>query len=320
VVLCIDDELPNLKVRKLLLEYAGFAVLAASSGKEGLDLFDSQPVDAVVVDYSMPEMDGGMVATRMKQERPRIPIIMLSAYPGARATVDATADAFIEKGGDPKQFLGTLSALINLRSHNHPELQSRYVLFVDDSRHCLDCSDAVCQLIGYRRADLLEKTIDDIAYHREESPALFDLGRQRGSPVGEFILKHRNGEPVPIRYRSWQFPDGCLAATWEPLTDWKELYRAALFELDPQALKLRVEVAFLSVHRRMRELGSKPAKLTQEWIALNDAWHGLRALQETEKWSRAVTEARRVHLTKRTSRSWSRPTNDLVVRNGRNKS
>ncbi|HXN24867.1 MAG TPA: response regulator [Candidatus Dormibacteraeota bacterium] len=283
LVLCIDDAPANLKVRKLLLEYAGFAVLTASSGKQGLDLFNTQPVDAVVVDYSMPEMDGGIVAARMKQERPQTPIIMLSAYPGARATVDETVDAFIEKGGDPQHFLGTLSSLINLRSHSHPELQSKYVLFVDGSRHCLDCSDAVCQLIGYSRADLLEKTIDDITYQREEAPALIDLYRQRGSLEGEFILKHRNGEPVPIRYRLWQFPDHCLAATWEPLTDWKELHRAALLELDPQAHKLRVEVALLAVHRRIRELGRSPGKLTQEWIALNDALNGLRALQKTAK-------------------------------------
>lgn len=283
VVLCIDDEPSNLKVRRLLLEYAGFTVLTAASGKEGLDLFNSCPVDAVVVDYSMPEMDGGVVATRIKRDRPRTPIIMLSAYPGARATVDQIVDAFIEKGGDPKDFLSRLSSLIKLRSHTHPELKSDYVLFVDSSRRYLDCSDAVCQLIGYSRTDLLDKKIDDISYHREEVPALFEMYQKRGRLDGEFILKHQNGEPIPIRYRAWLFPDGCMAATWEPLTDWKELHRAALLELDPAALKSRIEVALLAVHRRMRELGGKPTKTTQEWVALNDALHGLRALQKKPK-------------------------------------
>jgi PAS domain-containing protein len=38
---------------------------------------------------------------------------------------------------------------------------------VDSARRYLDCSDAVCQLIGYSRTELLEKKIDDISYHRE---------------------------------------------------------------------------------------------------------------------------------------------------------
>lgn len=280
LVLCIDDEPANLKVRRMLLEYAGFAVLTASSGKEGLDLFGSQPVDAVVVDYSMPEMDGGVVATRMKNDRPATPIIMLSAYPGARATVDEIVDAFIEKGGDPKDFLQRLSSLIHLRSHSHPELASKCVLFVDTSREYLDCSDSACRLVGYSRTDMLEQKIDDTCYHRERVPALFELYRQRRRLDGEFILKHQNGEPIPIHYRSWIFADGCMAATWEPLTDWKELHRAALLELDPAVLKGRVEAALLAVHRRIRELGGKPSKVTTEWVALNDALNGLRALQK----------------------------------------
>jgi PAS domain S-box-containing protein len=179
-------------------------------------------VDAVIVDYSMPEMDGGMVATQMKRDRPRTPIIMLSAYPGARPSVDQIVDAFIEKGGEPKDLLNRLSSLIKLRTHTHAELQSDYVVFMDSNRYFLDCSDGVCRLIGYRRTDLLERKMDDVSYHREEVPALFERTRRDGKCDGEFILKHENGEPIPNRYRAWLFQDGCMAMTWEPLTDWKD--------------------------------------------------------------------------------------------------
>lgn len=282
-VLCIDDEMSNLKVRKLLLEYAGFSVLTASSGKEGLELFASRPIDAVIVDYSMPEMDGGIVAEQIKLKRARTPIIMLSAYPGARATVDKIVDAFVDKGGDPRELLERLTSLIKIRSHAHPEIKSEYVVFMDSARRFLDCSDAVCRLIGYSRTELLERITDDISYHREEAAPLFELYRQRGRLEGEFILRHKNGQPVPIRYRAWLFPDGCMAATWEPLTNWKQLHRAALLELDPSALRSRVEVALLAVHQRMRDLGGRPTKVTAEWVALSDALHGLRALQKNPK-------------------------------------
>lgn len=42
VLLCIDDELGGLEVRKMVLESAGYAVLTAGSGKAGLEIFISQ--------------------------------------------------------------------------------------------------------------------------------------------------------------------------------------------------------------------------------------------------------------------------------------
>jgi len=59
----IDDYEPGLAVYKAIFETFGFQVLTASGGRSGLDLVASQPVDAVVVDYDMPEMDGEAVAT-----------------------------------------------------------------------------------------------------------------------------------------------------------------------------------------------------------------------------------------------------------------
>lgn len=279
-VLCIDDESSNLKVRKLLLESAGYIALTASSGKEGLDIFASQPVDAVIVDYSMPEMDGGMVAAQIKRMKPRVPVVMLSAYAGVRGGVNEVVDTFIEKGGEPTSLLSRLNSLIRVRSHFHPELKSEHVLSADSSRQCLDCSDAVCDLLGYSRAEILDKTIDEISYVSDETPALFAQPQEPGSFAGEHILKHKSGRPVPVRFQSWLFSDGCRAATLEQIKDWKELYHAAMLEFNPARLKGRMEVALLAIHRRIRELGETPSKLTGERAALNDALNGLRILQK----------------------------------------
>jgi CheY-like chemotaxis protein len=62
MILCIDDEPVGLRVRKMLLESQGYKVLTATSGREGLQLFATHPVDAVVLDYTMPEMNGDQVA------------------------------------------------------------------------------------------------------------------------------------------------------------------------------------------------------------------------------------------------------------------
>jgi CheY-like chemotaxis protein len=80
VILCIDDEELGLEIRKMVLEREGFTVLTARDGLTGLSVFETEPIDAVVLDYAMPGMDGGQVAMILRQRRPDIPILMLSAY------------------------------------------------------------------------------------------------------------------------------------------------------------------------------------------------------------------------------------------------
>jgi CheY-like chemotaxis protein len=80
VILCIDDEDLGLEIRKMVLEREGFTVLTARDGLTGLSVFEAEPIDAVILDYAMPGMDGGQVAVILRQRRPDIPILMLSAY------------------------------------------------------------------------------------------------------------------------------------------------------------------------------------------------------------------------------------------------
>ena len=80
VILCIDDEDLGLEIRKMVLEREGFTVLTAHDGQSGLSIFATEQVDAVVVDFAMPGMDGGKVAASLREKSPTIPILMLSAY------------------------------------------------------------------------------------------------------------------------------------------------------------------------------------------------------------------------------------------------
>lgn len=218
-VLCIDDDQSILVVRKFLVESCGFKALTATSGEQGLRIFNSHSIDAVVIDYMMPEIDGGIVSAAIKRTHPRTPVIMMSAYPSARDAVLNVVDAFIEKGSTPEVLVETLKSLIKVRGHAHPELESEYVVFADSSRHYLDCSDGVCRLLGYSRLEILEKTIDELSYHSDRTPAVFQKYLNRAQQDGEYVLKHKDGTPVLIQYRAYVFPDGCLAAVWSPLLD-----------------------------------------------------------------------------------------------------
>ena len=87
MILCVDDEPTGLLIRKMLLERQGYQVLTASGGREGLEIFAANPVQAVVLDYAMPGMNGDQVAAEMKRLKPAVKILLLSAY------VDLPAEA-----------------------------------------------------------------------------------------------------------------------------------------------------------------------------------------------------------------------------------
>jgi CheY-like chemotaxis protein len=112
LVLCVDDELVGLQVRRILLERAGYRVLTASDGPSGLEIFSSEPVEAVVLDYSMPGMHGGEVAVRMRQAKPQVPILLLSAYMGLSPEVTSLADLYMTKGEGAPVLLEKLASLL----------------------------------------------------------------------------------------------------------------------------------------------------------------------------------------------------------------
>jgi CheY-like chemotaxis protein len=112
LVLCVDDELVGLQVRKLLLERAGYRVVTAINGELGLEIFGKEPVEAVVLDYSMPGMHGGEVATRMREIKPSVPILLLSAYVGLPPEVTALVDLYMTKGEGAPVLLTKLEQLL----------------------------------------------------------------------------------------------------------------------------------------------------------------------------------------------------------------
>jgi CheY-like chemotaxis protein len=120
VVLCVDDETVGLRVRKILLERAGYQVLTAMDGRSGLEIFASEPIDAVVLDYSMPGMHGGEVARKMRQVKPTVPILLLSAYVGLPEEVSSLVDVYMTKGEGAPELLQKLNRLLAHKPASQP--------------------------------------------------------------------------------------------------------------------------------------------------------------------------------------------------------
>jgi CheY-like chemotaxis protein len=115
-ILCIDDQWNGLIGRKMLLEKNGYQVLEASGGDEGLKLFRSHAVDAVVLDYQMPGMNGNVVAAKMKRLKSHVPIMMLSEYGPLPKSKLKAVDSCLSKSQPSGILLSNLQNLLDNRS------------------------------------------------------------------------------------------------------------------------------------------------------------------------------------------------------------
>ena len=79
-ILLAEDDSGARASLNLLLRIDRHSVVEASNGREALELFTKDRFDLVIVDYAMPEMQGGELALHIKRIAPSQPILMVTAY------------------------------------------------------------------------------------------------------------------------------------------------------------------------------------------------------------------------------------------------
>jgi CheY-like chemotaxis protein len=112
LVLCIDDAEIALRVRKLLLTNAGYNVITAASGEEGLELFKGNPVELVIADHFLSDKTGTEIAREMKEVKPQVPILIVSAASETPSDL-GFADGFLSKGEGPDILLAAIAQLLH---------------------------------------------------------------------------------------------------------------------------------------------------------------------------------------------------------------
>ncbi|MGZ8726202.1 MAG: response regulator transcription factor [Aeromicrobium sp.] len=114
-VLVVDDERALRSSLKRALAIEGYTVLLADDGQEALDRLKEETVDAIVLDVSMPGIDGLEVARRLRGAGDRTPILMLTARDAVDDRVDgldAGADDYLVKPFVLKELHARLRALL----------------------------------------------------------------------------------------------------------------------------------------------------------------------------------------------------------------
>ena len=110
-VLIVDDELPVRNLVRLTLETEGFEVEMAASGLEALDKLAANQPSVVVLDLSMPGMDGGAVFDSMRDRGIQTPVLFLSAYGAEEARRLHHAEGALAKPFDPGRLIEEVKRL-----------------------------------------------------------------------------------------------------------------------------------------------------------------------------------------------------------------
>lgn len=111
VILCVDDEEVPLKLRRLVLEKAGYDVVTACSAAQALEIADSCHIDLVLSDQIMPGSMGTELARQLKAFLPSVPFILLSGVNEVPADADC-ADLFLSKLVGPRVLCETVEQIL----------------------------------------------------------------------------------------------------------------------------------------------------------------------------------------------------------------
>jgi two-component system alkaline phosphatase synthesis response regulator PhoP len=115
-VLAVDDEDDVRRLIEIKLKKAGFEVITATNGEEGVALARSEKPDVVIMDWMMPKMDGPTATTIIKAECDPAPIVLMLT---AKGTEDdmlhglmGGADDYIVKPFAPRELIARVNVAL----------------------------------------------------------------------------------------------------------------------------------------------------------------------------------------------------------------
>jgi DNA-binding response OmpR family regulator len=111
-ILVVDDDLHIQRLYKEEFEEEGYEVVIASNGKEAIELFDSEVPDIVTLDILLPDVDGIRLLRQMKEKRPKVPIIMSTAYDYRDDFAVWASEAYIVKSSDLDELKATIKKML----------------------------------------------------------------------------------------------------------------------------------------------------------------------------------------------------------------
>jgi len=77
-VLCVENHMEYLDALKYMLETAGYEVVSATTGSQGLSMLTTRPIQGVLLEYDLPDATGAAVRAEMKRIKPEVPVLLFA--------------------------------------------------------------------------------------------------------------------------------------------------------------------------------------------------------------------------------------------------
>ncbi len=124
-ILIVDDELNMRLVLTAMLKKEGYEIASAADGSEALSILKSGPIDAVITDLKMPNVDGMELLDHMNDKHPAIPVIIITAHGTVATAVEALKKGaldYITKPLDLDELKNVISKAMKTRTLKENEL------------------------------------------------------------------------------------------------------------------------------------------------------------------------------------------------------
>jgi CheY-like chemotaxis protein len=110
-----------LSLYKAIFESLGFEVVTTLSPLEALDRLSWEQIDVVILDYDMPEMDGGALASMIKSRVPGMPIILYTGSTKVTRRARCCVDGICAKASPRGELLLVIERLLRRSATRHSE-------------------------------------------------------------------------------------------------------------------------------------------------------------------------------------------------------
>lgn len=126
ILIADDHQIVRAGIKTLLSEYEDFSVDGeAQSGAETIAMVNQSAWDLVLLDISMPDMNGVDTLQQIRQVKPDLPVLILSMHPEGQYAINllrAGANGYVCKGGSPEQLVSAIRTVLQARRYVSPAL------------------------------------------------------------------------------------------------------------------------------------------------------------------------------------------------------
>jgi DNA-binding response OmpR family regulator/nitrogen-specific signal transduction histidine kinase len=258
-LLVVDDNAPTRYALRRTLERAGYIVVEAGTGTEGLIELRTQAIDALILDVNLPDMSGFDIVRelRMSPETQLLPVVHVSA-----ASIDTTdliagldngADAYLPHPVDPGVLLATIRTLLRVRDTERAlrESEARVreifttiaapMAVIDGELRVLESNEAFGRLLDGR---LGGQPVEDWFEPGQEDIIVAMRGALGGMQRWRSVLCMRS--TLGIRETEWRvtpYRDGAGMVFVDDVTEQRRREREHLEQIDTATMQLAAEIA-----------------------------------------------------------------------------